>query len=133
MAEELLFEKSNKIATITLNRPDKLNVFHDGMLADWAAALRDCQADDDINVVILTAVGRAFCAGGDISRMADQSMGEYLRTNVHPVARAVEALQKPYIAALNSDRWQVFQYRYDTRRLRGVVLPLCIRRQTRKP
>ena len=101
MADELLFEKSNKIATITLNRPDKLNVFHDGMLADWAAALRECQADDDVNVVILTAVGRAFCAGGDISRMADQSMGEYLRTNVHPVARAVEALQKPYIAALN--------------------------------
>ena len=38
MADELLFTKANKIATITLNRPDKLNTFHDGMLADWAAA-----------------------------------------------------------------------------------------------
>lgn len=43
MADELLFTKENKIATITLNRPEKLNAFHDGMLADWAAALRECQ------------------------------------------------------------------------------------------
>ncbi len=37
MANELLFTKQDKIATITLNRPEKLNTFHDGMLADWAA------------------------------------------------------------------------------------------------
>ena len=65
MADELLFTKANKIATITLNCPDQLNTFHDGMLADWAAALRECQADDAINVVVLTAAGRVFCAGGD--------------------------------------------------------------------
>src|SRR5215471_13962719 len=64
MADELLFTNVNKIATITLNRPDQLNTFHDGMLADWAAALRECQADDAINVVVLTAAGRVFCAGG---------------------------------------------------------------------
>ncbi|WP_256868213.1 enoyl-CoA hydratase/isomerase family protein [Candidatus Entotheonella palauensis] len=64
MADELLFTKENKIATITLNRPEKLNAFHDGMLADWAAALRECQADDGVNVVVLTGNGRVFCAGG---------------------------------------------------------------------
>ena len=107
MADELLFTKANKIATITLNRPDKLNTFHDGMLADWAAALRACQADDAINVVVLTAAGRVFCAGGDLGTMGRHDgnpawdMGEYIRQNVHPVARAVDALQKPYICALN--------------------------------
>src|SRR5262245_63196446 len=83
MADELLFTKANKIATITLNRPDQLNTFHDGMLADWAAALRECQADDAINVVVLTAAGRVFCAGGDLATMGRRDgnpawdMGEY--------------------------------------------------------
>jgi len=107
MADELLFDKLNKIAMITLNRPDKLNTFHDGMLADWAAALRECQADAAVNVVVLTGAGRVFCAGGDIAQMGQSQrnpaleMGEYLRHHVHPVARAVDALQKPYLCALN--------------------------------
>jgi 2-(1,2-epoxy-1,2-dihydrophenyl)acetyl-CoA isomerase len=107
MADELLFDKANKIATITLNRPDQLNTFHDGMLADWAAALHECQADNAIHVVILTAAGRVFCAGGDLGTMGRRDgnpaweMGQYIRRNVHPVARAVDALQKPYLCALN--------------------------------
>jgi enoyl-CoA hydratase/carnithine racemase len=107
MADELLFTKKDRIATITLNRPDKLNTFHDGMLADWAAALRECQADDTVNAVVLTGTGRVFCAGGDISAMGAQEdnpalhFGNYLRQHVHPVARAVDALQKPYICAVN--------------------------------
>lgn len=107
MTDELLFTKQDRIATITLNRPDKLNTFHDGMLADWAAALRECQADDTVNVVVLTGAGRVFCAGGDIAAMGAQEdnpalhFGEYLRQHVHPVARAVDALQKPYLCAVN--------------------------------
>jgi 2-(1,2-epoxy-1,2-dihydrophenyl)acetyl-CoA isomerase len=107
MSNELLFTKANKIATITLNRPDKLNTFHNGMLADWAAALTECQADDAVNVVVLTANGRVFCAGGDISGFGRRDgnpaweWGEYLRQHVHPVARAVDALHKPYLCAMN--------------------------------
>jgi len=107
MADELSFTKNNKIATITLNRPDKLNTFHDDMLADWAAALRECQADDTVHAVVLTGAGRVFCAGGDLDTMGRSDgnpawdMGQYLRKNVHPVARAVDALHKPYICAIN--------------------------------
>jgi enoyl-CoA hydratase/carnithine racemase len=107
MPDELLFTKHNSIATITLNRPDKLNTFHDGMLADWATALQECQADNAVHVVVLTAAGRVFCAGGDLSTMGRQEgnpalyIGDYLRNHVHPVARAVYALQKPYLCALN--------------------------------
>lgn len=107
MADELLFEKSGAIATITLNRPEKLNAFHNVMLADWAAALKECQADDAVAVVILTGAGRAFCSGGDLGTMGEVDgnaalyIGDYLRDNVHPVARAVDALQKPYLCAVN--------------------------------
>ena len=108
MPAELLFEKSSSgIATITLNRPEALNAFHDGMLAEWAAALRECQSDDAVAVVMLTGAGRAFCAGGDLSTLGSSEgnaalgIGDYLRTNVHPVAQAVVALQKPYLCAVN--------------------------------
>ncbi len=107
MADELLFEKSGAIATITLNRPEKLNAFHNAMLADWAAALAECQADDAIAAVVLTGAGRAFCSGGDLGTMGDVGgnpalyIGDYLRNHVHPVARAVNALQKPYLGAVN--------------------------------
>jgi enoyl-CoA hydratase/carnithine racemase len=107
MSDELLFEIADGVATITLNRPEKLNAFHNGMLADWATALTDCQANDDVAVVVLTGAGRAFCAGGDVKTLgvyegnAALEIGDYLRTNVHPIARAVSALQKPYLCAVN--------------------------------
>lgn len=107
MSDELKFEINDGIAVITLNRPESLNAFHNGMLADWAAALNECQANDAISVVVLTGAGRAFCAGGDVKTLgvygdnAALDIGDYLRTNVHPVARAVTALQKPYLCAVN--------------------------------
>src|ERR687888_102936 len=59
---DLLYEKKDKIATITLNRPDKLNAFTGDMIAAWARSLAEAQADDNVNVVIVTGAGRAFCA-----------------------------------------------------------------------
>jgi enoyl-CoA hydratase/carnithine racemase len=107
MTDELRFEIDDRVATITLNRPEQLNAFHNGMLADWASALVECQANDAVGAVVLTGAGRAFCAGGDIRTLgvygdnAALEIGDYLRTHVHPVARAVVALQKPYLCAVN--------------------------------
>ncbi len=108
MSDVLLFEKhDNGVATITLNRPESLNAFHDTMLADWAAALAECQSDEDVAVVVLAANGRAFCAGGTLQDLLPTTdnpsleIGDYLRKNVHPVGRAVHALQKPYLCAVN--------------------------------
>lgn len=107
MADELRFDKTDGVATITLNRPAALNAFHNGMLADWASALTECQSDPGVAVVVLTGAGRAFCAGGDIATLgavegnAALHIGDYLRAHVHPVARAVSALQKPYLCAVN--------------------------------
>ena len=66
--EQILYDKDGPIATITLNRPAKLNAYSEIMVHEMLLALADARDDDAIRVVILTAAGRGFCAGGDISR-----------------------------------------------------------------
>src|SRR5512147_1194333 len=65
--ETLLYSVEDGIATITLNRPDKLNAFNTDMLRDMTAAFDQTDADDAVKVVIVTGAGRAFCAGADLS------------------------------------------------------------------
>jgi enoyl-CoA hydratase/carnithine racemase len=65
--ETLLYDVEDGIATITLNRPDKLNAFTSQMMADMIAAFDATDADDDVRVVIVTGAGRGFCAGADLS------------------------------------------------------------------
>jgi enoyl-CoA hydratase/carnithine racemase len=59
----LLYEKNGMSAKITLNRPEALNAFSLPMIKGWAEALQDAQEDHNIRVVVVTAVGKAFCAG----------------------------------------------------------------------
>jgi enoyl-CoA hydratase/carnithine racemase len=63
--EEIIYEVSEQIATITLNRPDKLNSFTNRMLKEIIAAFDESDADDNVRAVIITGSGRAFCAGAD--------------------------------------------------------------------
>ncbi|MBI4636337.1 MAG: enoyl-CoA hydratase/isomerase family protein [Candidatus Rokubacteria bacterium] len=103
---DLLYEVKDKIATITLNRPDKLNAFTAAMIDAWAKALADAQADDDVNVVVVTGAGRAFCAGGDVGRMKEGKPTplenkNQLWENIHRVPRTLEAMDKPVIAMVN--------------------------------
>ena len=65
--EEIIYEVSEQIATITLNRPDKLNAFTNRMLKEIIAAFDESDADDNVRAVIVTGSGRAFCAGADLS------------------------------------------------------------------
>ena len=62
MADDLRFDRTDKIGTITLNRPEKMNAFTPAMLIAWEAALLECQANDAIHVVVITGAGRAFCS-----------------------------------------------------------------------
>ena len=68
----LLVEKAGKVATITLNRPDRLNAVGDGMHEELEDVFGRINGDAEVNAILLTGAGRAFCAGGDISAM-DQS------------------------------------------------------------
>ncbi|MFM1752151.1 MAG: hypothetical protein RL119_1113 [Actinomycetota bacterium] len=65
--EEILYDVSENIATITLHRPDKLNAFTNRMLKELIAAFDATDADDEVRAVIVTGSGRAFCAGADLS------------------------------------------------------------------
>lgn len=65
--EDILYSVSDGIATITLNRPDKLNAFTGRMMHEIIEALDVTDADDNVKVVIFTGAGRAFCAGADLS------------------------------------------------------------------
>ena len=65
--QTIRYEIEDRILTITLNRPDKLNAYTAQMGAELAEALERADADDDVRVVILTGEGRGFCAGADLS------------------------------------------------------------------
>ena len=69
--QDILFDVKDGIATITLNRPDKLNAFTGRMMYEIIAALDITDADDNVKVVIFTGAGRAFCAGADLSSGGD--------------------------------------------------------------
>jgi enoyl-CoA hydratase/carnithine racemase len=111
--EQILYEKANGVATITLNRPDRMNAFTNTMIREWAQAIEDARVDADVRVVILTGAGRGFCAGADLrgdsglQNRADEGppsaadRRNWLRDSVHYVPRAVALLDKPYIAAVN--------------------------------
>jgi len=103
---DLLYEFKDKIATITLNRPDKLNAFTGPMIDAWARALADAQADDDVNVIVVTGAGRAFCAGGDVGRMKEGKPTPLENKNqlwqhIHRIPKTLEAVDKPVIAMVN--------------------------------
>lgn len=65
--EFIRLDAAHGVATITLNRPDKLNALTDALMTELAAALEQCASDDAVQVVVLTGAGRAFSAGFDIS------------------------------------------------------------------
>ncbi len=65
--KNILYDIKGNIATITLNRPEKLNAINDGLRGDLEAALGEAEVDNDVSVVIIKGAGRAFCAGYDIS------------------------------------------------------------------
>ena len=65
--EQITYDVADHIATITLNRPDKLNAFTALMCMELIAAFDETDADDDVRAVIVTGAGRGFCAGADLS------------------------------------------------------------------
>src|SRR5712672_3504971 len=65
--EQIIYEVAENIATITLNRPEKLNAFTGIMMNEMIDAFRKADADDNVRAIIVTGSGRAFCAGADVS------------------------------------------------------------------
>ena len=69
--QHILYEVSDKIATITLNRPDRMNAWTAIMERDVRHAMEAASADDNVRVIVLTGAGRAFCAGADMEALKE--------------------------------------------------------------
>ena len=103
---DLLYDVSDRVATITLNRPDKLNAFTGEMIDTWATSLAKAQADEQVNVIVVTGNGRAFCAGGDVARMGEGEPTPLQHKNqlwdhIHRIPKTLEGVDKPVIAMVN--------------------------------
>jgi enoyl-CoA hydratase/carnithine racemase len=99
--ETIALEIEDGIATLTLNRPEKLNAFNHPMAAEIMDAFDRTDADDAVRAVIVTGAGRAFCAGADLSAGADTfARGDERDLGGVVTLRIFESL-KPVIAAVN--------------------------------
>ncbi|MGA0019180.1 MAG: 2-(1,2-epoxy-1,2-dihydrophenyl)acetyl-CoA isomerase PaaG [Steroidobacteraceae bacterium] len=103
--ETILFENEAGIARLTLNRPERLNAFTDRMHAEVADALTRVEADTSTRVLLLSAMGRGFCAGQDLSerdtRTGRPDLGVSTDTQYNPLVRRLVALPLPVICAVN--------------------------------
>jgi 2-(1,2-epoxy-1,2-dihydrophenyl)acetyl-CoA isomerase len=90
------------VLTITLNRPDAYNAFTTSMHGALRAAL-DEAVGKDVRAVVITGAGKGFCAGQDLGEFTelDRDVGEHLEATYHRNVRAIRALEKPVIAAVN--------------------------------
>lgn len=112
--QDVLYDVSEQIATITLNRPERLNALSADLTAGLADYVDRAGSDDGVRVVILTGAGRGFCSGQDLSgprTLADRGGTDdrppsiadrrYNLRSVQRIGRAVQQLDKPFLAAVN--------------------------------
>jgi 2-(1,2-epoxy-1,2-dihydrophenyl)acetyl-CoA isomerase len=107
MAEDLLFEVTDGVAVMTLNRPGKLNAFTGDMLHGLVAALDECDRRDDVRVAVLTGAGRGFCSGGDVGGMGGGADNRphvtknRIWNEIQAFPKRAARFEKPLIAAVN--------------------------------
>jgi len=107
--ETLLYDQAGGVATVTLNRPDRLNAVNATVIRELLAALDQVDADDAVHAVVVTGAGRAFCAGADLGRGGATFAGgpdrseraEDHRDGGGLVTLRIFDMKKPVIAAIN--------------------------------
>jgi len=103
----LKIDKQDSVAIVTLNRPDALNAITVEMHGELEDIFEDIVKDEEVNVMVLTAAGRAFCAGGDLRMMKslidDPSERKKLLVGARRLIHNLLEVEKPIIAALNGD------------------------------
>ncbi|MFD9813082.1 enoyl-CoA hydratase/isomerase family protein [Streptomyces sp. NPDC059080] len=111
MADTVLYDVTDGLATITLNRPDAMNALNIDAKVTLRDRLRDAAADPAVRAVLLTATGRAFCVGQDLKEhigllAADRESGDgatmsTVREHYNPIVTALAGMPKPVVAGVN--------------------------------
>src|SRR5580704_10665364 len=116
--QEAIYSVTNRVATITLNRPDKLNAWTATMEKEVRASLDEAERDDNVGVILLTGAGRGFCAGADMSLLSsvasqglpgdavsrfggDSPQREAVPPDFQKKYSYLLAIEKPILAAVN--------------------------------
>lgn len=101
--ETLQVEIQQRVAVVTLNRPEKLNALSMKMLAELRTVFEELRVDESVGAVVLTGAGRAFCAGGDLNDMLEGKLQlDYIAgRSLGKTIMAIQGLEKPVICALN--------------------------------
>src|SRR5689334_10316090 len=105
----LLVDIKDRVATLTLNRPDRLNALGDTLRPDLLDAVLKCGADDGVGAIVITGAGRGFCSGGDVKSMSERdeagqlasTLDEQLASVRDRCVLAMRDCPKPIIAAIN--------------------------------
>lgn len=101
MSDLILREVRERVAILTLNRPEALNALNSALLRDLSSHLRDCHADPDIGAIVLTGSQKAFAAGADIKEMQDRSFVQMYLDDWFAGWDSVASARKPLIAAVS--------------------------------
>jgi len=114
--EFLKVEVAERVATVTINRPEALNAVHNALHHELEQVWLDVRADHNVNAILLTGAGRAFCAGGDIKGMAGgnpvsrtgkkgkgRGRGPIASSNARRLIENMLDVEQPIIGAINGD------------------------------
>lgn len=102
--ESILFEVSDQVGWITLNRPEKFNAFNRAMALRLQEVLEECNQRKDVRAVYITGAGKAFCAGQDLQEVLDPEgpgMNRILSEHYNPIVLLIRRIEKPVVAAVN--------------------------------
>jgi 2-(1,2-epoxy-1,2-dihydrophenyl)acetyl-CoA isomerase len=100
----IILSIENSVATITLNRPDKLNSFDREMALLLQSTLDECAANTEVRCIYITGAGKGFCAGQDLAEVVDPNgpgMAKILGEHYNPVITRLRNIPKPIVAAVN--------------------------------
>ncbi len=106
--ETLTVETSDRVCTITLNRPEVFNAFNDAMTFELQDALKQVARDTEVGVIVLTGAGKAFCSGQDLGALKSKytpgyipEFGKDLDKRYNPIVERIFNMDKPVIASIN--------------------------------
>ncbi|SDR66059.1 2-(1,2-epoxy-1,2-dihydrophenyl)acetyl-CoA isomerase [Formosa sp. Hel1_31_208] len=101
----ILLKIENKVAYITLNRPEVFNSFNREMALSLQSIMDDCESNNDVRAIVLTGNGKAFCAGQDLKEVTNPELNpgfkKILEEHYNPIIARIRSIKKPIIAAVN--------------------------------